>query len=394
MFKYWYLKLFALVLAVLLWFVAWGLASGTKEIQGVPIEVKNLKTDLAYSLDSYEVGLKVAADKTELDSLSSDSFKATLDLNNWEKGTYQGHVEIKGPNGVEIFSVSPENLTVRIEDRAEKEVILLSRVDGLPADGYLVGNAELKPNKAVASGPQSEIKNLNSGTVVFKLSREKENLSGDFPIVAFNEQDKQIRSISFTPDKVKATLYIFSGSNNKAVGIKPKITGTPMAGYWISNVQTIPSTIIVNSNQGNLEKIESVETSLFDVTGLSKNVETKVDIILPAGIASVENIKQVTLLVDFSTLETTRELFGSISFKNTPFPHRVTRISPQTVNVVVSGPTSLLRSLTSSAISIEVDLKDKDVGTSRIELNKDNIKVPEGVGVVSLLPNVVEVTIE
>jgi hypothetical protein len=45
-------------------------------------------------------------------------------------------------------------------------------------------------------------------------------------------------------------------------------------------------------------------------------------------------------------------------------------------------------------VVIEVDLSGKEPGTTRFELKNDNIKVPTGIGVVSFLPNIVEVTIE
>lgn len=394
MFKYWYLKLFALILAILLWFVAWGLSSGTKEIKQVPIKVKNLHSNLAYALETYEVNLKVVAKNKELNSLTSENFEATLDLQDWDRGTYNQKIEIKSPIGVEVISVNPDNFMVRIEERKEKEVGLVSRIEGLPADGYLVGNAKIEPERAVASGPQSEIETLNRGTIRIALNGEKEGFTRNLEIVAFDSQGKIIRSISFKPPKVKVTAAIFSGTNNKAVGIKPKIAGNPLADFWVSSVQTSPSTIIINSDSEKLNSIDSIETSLYDITGLKANKESKVTIVLPPGVSSVENIKEVTILIEISSLETTRELYGSVGFKNTEAPHRVVMVNPETIRVVVSGSTKLIRTLTSSQVSIEIDLKGREPGTYRLELNKDNIKVPEGIGAISFLPNVIEVTIE
>lgn len=394
MLKYWYLKLLALILAVLLWFAAWGLASGTKEIKGVPIEAKNLRASLAYSLDNYEVDLKIAAKNSTLDKLGASDFKAVVDLNDWQKGTYQTGIELKNPSGVEIISALPDNLMVRIEDREEKEVKVEAIIEGVPAEDYLVGSIKLEPEKVIASGPKSEIDKLNKANVLIKLDGEKDGFGRELGAVAFDSQNKEIRSISSTPQKVKTNVSIFSGTNNKAVGIKPKIIGAPLAGFWLSNAMTEPSTIIINGEGDKLEKTDSIETAPFDLTGLKKSQDVKIALVFPLGVASVENIKEVTLHLELSSLETTRELYASIGFINTKDGHRVSRLSPQTINVVISGPLSQIRSLTSSQVALLVDLAGKDAGTFRIELSKDNIKAPAGIGVVSLLPNVVEVTIE
>lgn len=394
MFRYWYLKLLALGLAVLLWFIAWGLASNTKEIRGVPVQAVNLRPGLAYALNNYEIDIKVVAKKETLKSLSSKDFEATLDLKNWEKGTYEQDIKLKSPNGVEVILINPDSVNVRIEDKIEKEVRLESLIEGVPGNDYLVGSIKLDPEKAIAIGPKSEIESLNKGTARIKLNGEKKSFSRELELEAINSQGKRVRSISFAPLEVKLDVFIFSGSNNKAVGLKPKITGVPLAGYWVSGVSTIPSTIIINSDSTDLSPIESIETSIYDITGLKKNKEAAVSLVFPAGVSSVENIKEVKILIELSSIEMTRELLGSVGFKNTPEGRRATRINSENIRVVISGPLSLTRTVTSSDVKIEIDLAGKEQGDYRIELKVENIKTPEGIGVVSFLPNVVEVTID
>jgi len=393
MLKYWYLKLLALVLAIFLWFVAWGLASQTQEIKGIPIKVNNLRPNLAYSLDIYEVDVKVVAKKEKLQNLKPEDFEATLDLMYWEKGTYDQKIEIKSKSGIEIVSYNPDNLQVRIEDKTEKEVSVEGVFEGIPAKDYLVGSSTIEPEKVKAIGPKSEIDTLHDGSVRIKLNGESSSFVRDIEIEALDSSAKRIRSVSFEPQYAKTNVFIFSGSNNKAVGIKPKIAGTPLAGYWISGVSTVPSTIIINSESAKLTSIESIETSIYDVTGLKENKEDTVTLVFPAEIASVENIKEVKIRIELSSIEMTRELYGSIGFINTKEGHRVVRVSPEDIRVVISGPLNIIRSLTSSNVKIEINIADKEPGTHRIELNQDNIKVPAGVGVISFLPNLVEITI-
>jgi hypothetical protein len=285
-------------------------------------------------------------------------------------------------------------MTVRIEDKTEKEIRVEGVFEGIPAKDYLVGSSTLTPEKVKAIGPKSEIDVLNKATMRIKLNGEKENFTREINLEAIDSQGKNIRSISFNPEKSKVSVFIFSGSNNKAVGIKPKISGVPLAGFWVSGVSTEPATIIVNSDRLKLSTVDSVETSLYDITGLNKNKEDTVSLVFPPGVSSVENIKQIKIHIELSSIEMTRELYGSVVFKNTPDGHRVTRTSPDTVRIIVSGPLSLTRNLTSSNVMIEIDLAGKEPGTTRFELKPDNIKVPTGIGVVSFLPNVVEATVE
>jgi YbbR domain-containing protein len=395
MFKHLFLKILAIIVAIILWMVVLGLSSSEQEIKGIPIQVKNIAPDLAASLETYEVDITVIGDRAKVADLESSDFEATFDLNYSSKGTFRGRIEIKKPlSDIKVTKISPEEIAYRVEDKAEKDVGIETLFQGIPAENHIVGNAKIEPEKVKAIGPKSEIENLKKANATIKLAGERENFTQEVELRVQTFEGKRIRSISFNPAKVKASVSVFAGSNNKAVGVRPKISGNPSAGFWVSGVESMPATVVINGDGAKLADIDYIPTSVIDITGIKKEKEEIVALVFPAGIVSVEGIKEVKITISLSALDSTREMYASVGFVGLGSGRRVVRLSPDAIKVAVSGPSGVLSSLTSSNISIEVELGGKEAGTHRIELKKENIKLPTFVGLISFLPNVIEVTLE
>jgi len=395
MFKYWPIKLAAIILAAIFWLVAMGLNSDIIEVRGVGIKVVNIDDNLSAALDTYEIDLKVNVKKSLTKALKAEDFEAEIDLGYKGKGTYTETVIVtKKVESAEVFQINPEDVVVRIEDKTTKTVSLESMIEGVPAENHIVGRIILDPEEAIASGPKSEIESLRTGTAKIVLDKEANSFEKEVELKAYNSKGKIVRSISFEPSKVKAKISIFSGTNNKAVGIKPKISGVPGAGFWVSEIRLDPATVVINSDSKSLENIDYIETSLIDINGIVQEKESEINLVFPEGIISVEDIQKVKVTVILSTFETTREIYASFGFVNLDSFRRVTRINPDELRVAISGPADVVRALTSSDISIEINLEGKGAGTYRIDVGKDNVKTPSEIGVISLLPNVVEVTLE
>jgi len=88
---------------------------------------------------------------------------------------------------------------------------------------------------------------------------------------------------------------------------------------------------------------------------------------------------------------------SSISFSNIPVQIEglgeglSAEVSPETVDVFLSGPVNLLEQLSPSTLVVIVDLENRDPGTytlaPEIQLENDDINVD------AILPNTIEVTI-
>jgi YbbR domain-containing protein len=174
--------------------------------------------------------------------------------------------------------------------------------------------------------------------------------------------------------------------------VKVVATGNVAPGYRVTNISVYPATVTVFSSDPRL--VDSlpgyVETASIDLTLARDDVDVRVPLVLPTGV-SVVGDQLVEVQVGVATIE------GSLTFEGM----RITiiglenglqaDISPEFVDVIVSGPLPELEKLTPLDIQIIIDLTDETVGkvnrTPRVEFTSSEIRLE------SLLPSSIEVTI-
>ena len=120
-------------------------------------------------------------------------------------------------------------------------------------------------------------------------------------------------------------------------------------------------------------------------------MDVRLDLILPSGV-SVVGDPSVQVQVGIATIE------GSLTMTSQPVeflnldPSLAAEVSPQTVDVILSGPLPILDRLTTADLRVVVDLNGLTAGTYQlhptVELQVSEIRVE------SMLPESVEVRIQ
>jgi YbbR domain-containing protein len=133
-----------------------------------------------------------------------------------------------------------------------------------------------------------------------------------------------------------------------------------------------------------------VETKPLDLTNANTNIETHLELTLPEGITLVGE-QTVLVQVGITAIE------GSLTLAGRPVeiinlqPDLQARLSPERVDVILSGPLPVLDTLQASDVRVVVDVKDLGAGTYQL---KPVVEIQiNGIVVESLLPETVEVTI-
>ncbi len=152
------LKLASLVLAIFVWAYV---RSEAKPLQifSVPLEIEGLPPDVAVAGDVLDsVAVRVRAPDTTLRNLTPGRFRALVKLNNVRQGEVTiplGNEIIRAPLGVEVVRVDPRLLTLSIESRVAREVPVVARITGEPAEGFEYDGYTLSPDVVTVEGPQS-----------------------------------------------------------------------------------------------------------------------------------------------------------------------------------------------------------------------------------------------
>lgn len=157
------LKIASIVLALFLWMYL-RTESHTIQVFEVPLELTDLPQDLALVGEIPDsVTVRVRASNTAYQSLSASRFRARLRLSGATTGVHSFLLTsdiVKAPLGVEVLDLEPESLDLHIERRTMREVPVVARIEGLPADGYENRGHTLTPRVATVEGPESLVRRV------------------------------------------------------------------------------------------------------------------------------------------------------------------------------------------------------------------------------------------
>jgi len=400
MFKFitnnWPAKIMCLILAIVLWgYVAVGESQVDNFPGEIALETKNVPENLVAITDVERVQIKISADRNIWNRLSSNSFTAYIDLNGLSEGTYETDVIVKSNVGnVEIVDVAPQKILVRLEKVAKKIIPVKLQVEGDAGEGLVAGDAKIEPENIEISGAKSIIEKILDATAIIKLNGETENIEKTVALSALDAEGEEIKNINFNPKEVKVSLPIVKAGTTKTVGIKVKTSGKPKAGYWISQITTIPSDITIKSNSGVLKGTNYIETKTIDVEGASQNISRTIDLDLPSGVTTIDNIATIKIEIKISPTNLDKEISANIAYENLSGLLKVDGLDPNNIKVMASGPSDILNNLSGSNVQLKINLSNyKSAGSYSIDIDKSMISVPGGVSISSFVPSSVKVNL-
>lgn len=173
------LKLVALALAIIIWFLVVGEQKSEVRLT-VPLELRNLPTDLEITQSVSQVEITLRGFSSFVKRLTPGDIDVHIDLSNVVQGANSfilSPEEIVVPIGATVIQVSPSNIEVFLDATVRKTVTVEPILRGQPADGYILGEITVDPETIKLAGAQTLLKNLSKvETEVIALDGMKEGV--------------------------------------------------------------------------------------------------------------------------------------------------------------------------------------------------------------------------
>jgi len=386
--------LIALIFALVVWVVATNEQNPTREglfPDPIAITYENLAADMTV-LDPSRLAARVRI-RTQEDiwqNLNNANFSVKADLGGLEPGTRQVNlVATSADPRVRIIGLDPPTLQVTLEKIRQAPLLVRVRVLDEPPLGYETKTPEIKPPTVVVSGPQNKVERVNDATVEVALRGAKTAVEREANVVLHDAQGNQIQGLTITPSTVRVNIPIEQRVGYKDAAVKALIVGNVASGYWVSDISVDPGTVTLVGAPNALNQLGGfVETEALDVTGAKENIVKRVRLKLPEGV-SVLNAADVMLSVAVEPVLSGKTVRRRVSVSETcTLP---SKISPDTVEVILSGPLPILQLLKNDDVQIVLDAPRCASGTYQAELRAVN--VPDKITVESIVPATAEVTV-
>jgi YbbR domain-containing protein len=362
----------------------------------VPVQIIGQASNLVLNNNipkEVEVTLRAPRSIWNLIEADPQLVRAILDLSGMSSGEHVEELQIQvDARPVQIVSVSPRTITFTLEPLITKTLTIDPSISGEAAIGYQVGETNLEPVEVVISGAESQVQKVMRARVSVDLNGIRESLDQTLPVEILDEAGQKVSGVTLSPETVRVTLPVSQQGGYRDVAVKVTIVGRVASGYRLTDLSVFPPVVTVYSSDPDLvvSLPGVIETQPLDLQNAQEDINIRLALNLPEGI-SIIGEQTVLVQAGVSPIESSVTLAGErieiIGLEN----GLTAQVSPTSVDVILSGPLSLLDTLTRQSVRATVDLTGLTPGTyqltPKVEILIANIVVE------SILPNTIEVVI-
>lgn len=389
----------ALLLAIVVWVLAVTADDPTEDralARSIPIEVEGLDPALTIvSMVPNAVNLQLSAPSSIWASITRDAslITASLDLSGYDIGYHSLTPEVAvGISPVRVTGIIPGEVVIRLDAYLEREMEIQLDSIGDPATGFEASLPNLNIDNVTISGPATEVESVASVQAQIDISELSQSFVATIPLIAVDAEGVAVSNLTLSPKEVVVTQPITQMGGFRNLVVKVVVQGQIADGYRLTNVSSYPGVVTVfSSDPGLVDGLPGyVETEAVDITGANDDLDLFLALNLPAGISVVgENLVQVQ--VGIAAIE------SSLTLANMPveivgldetFEYS---ISPDTVDVLISGPLPILDKMRQSDVRVFIDMTGATEGVyqrvPQIEVFVNSVVVE------STLPESVEVVV-
>ena len=390
-------KIISILISTGLWiYVGMGQAQTGTFPGRIPLEFRHTPSGLVAISDIDSVSIKIVASSNEWKTLGASSFSAVVDLTGLNEGAFEVPIRVNtNISEVQIIEVNPNKIFVKLEKVVKKEVPINLQIDGQAGEGYVVGDWGIVPSNTEVSGASSIVDKILEATARVTLAGEKETVKKIVRLAALDAQGNEIRNLEFNPQEVSVELPLVKASSVKSVGIKVITSGQPADGFWISQIETDPSSVAITASEALINKISFLETREVDVTGLDQSKELKITLKSNPGVIVLDNVDKIKIKITISAISSTRQIKTGFSWLNLSDNLKVVSADPQAVTVILVGSATDLARLDSNDVTVNIDLRDfARAGAYSLDISSSDIILAEGISFSSIIPTAINIMLE
>jgi YbbR domain-containing protein len=218
------------------------------------------------------------------------------------------------------------------------------------------------------SGPQSSIEQVDEIRAELSISGARESITSDVTLTPIDIDGEQIQGLILSPEQVKMAVEIIQSGGYRDVAVKVETVGQPVSGYRVTNISVSPPTVTLFSSNPQLVigMPGYVSTKPLDLTQIDDDKEVRVTLALPEGVIIVGDEQSVQVQIGIAAVETSISLTIPINIIGLGAGLQAV-VSPESIDILLTGPLPILDDLTSESVLIFVDLTDLDPGSHLVE---------------------------
>lgn len=372
------IKILSLLIAIgLWWYIALEHSQRFQSSLSVKVQYVNLPATYSLIAPPKVVPIEVMGHSLDVMNITPDSFSATADLKNLSAGKHKVRLKLTSPPNVRIVNQAIF-MPLEIVRHTFKLMNVKINVYGDIPIGLTVGEMKITPRKVKVFGDYRFLKSVFFVAGDLDLTGKQQNYGVKVLLYPFSKEGRKLTNLTLVPDKVKVELEVRKENATKIVPIVPKFASYSILPDRFKQAYMEHSVVTISGDDSVLNKIDFIETEMFDFNKCVDKPYVMLDLRLPPFVFS--NLQKIKISCAKKIRDiVTKRLEGIPVLDDNLSNNLSVQIIPLTTTVTAHGTKESLAKISRNDITAKIDLAGLGVGTYKLKptpvLYKDGINV-------------------
>lgn len=374
------MKAISILIAVILWFMVLDQSNPFEEPRGFNIPLKIINQDkltqkniIIKNINSIPqtVEIKLQGRHDKIIKINERDFEATLDLSKISDSKTKA-LQIDGPTyiGKEnirevIRTMSPLKVDLELDTVVNNVFRVEAKTGGKLKDKYKIVSITTTPDSFQLQDIDSLLQTVGSINAIVDVSNLDKDLEIKQKCTVFDKDNKVITN-AFKSLYVDVKITVA-----KEVVVKPVIEGSPAPNFLnVSNISS-PQMVLISGQYDLISKIDELLTSPISIENQNQNAIISSPLILPEGVALVNNPQEVTVSLGIEPLAKRTFVFTmkDILVINPEIDNSLKyEIVASEISIDIKGPKDELDKLSLAKIAPSIDVNKLAEGNYKVPL--------------------------
>ena len=392
------IKIFALIIAIILWSYVMSEENPliTPEFRNIDVSFENIDSLERQNLIVMEpkeakITVKVSGKRNDISKISEKDIIATVDLSGYTEGNKKVPVYVEVPSEVKLVDYSPKEISFKFEKIIRKGCPVTIETEGKLPQGYVLGEAEVKPQSVYIGGPRSWVNSVSKVIASVNVADKKDDINVSMPIKLVDDEGNDVRGVEKDQNAVDIFIPVYRA---KKVPIKLQTENQLPDNYQVTNINVNPSTIEIKGKKEAIVGITSIKTKPIDINSLIGNKNAVVDLEIPENVSLVDPNQKVTvsLNIEESKTKTLDFTLHDVEIRNLD---QGLSIDEEDLNksfeITIRGSSDKVDLINKEDLYVELDLTGLDEGSHNVI---PSIREEEGITIISIVPENFNITLK
>ncbi|WP_127068298.1 MULTISPECIES: YbbR-like domain-containing protein [unclassified Veillonella] len=283
----WGMKLFCLFCAIGMWvFVMKDQNPVIEMTYTVPVQVQNLDQNYLVEGVPSEVRVHLRGPRNAIFDINPSVLKAYVNMKNARVGQENVAINFTAPTGTFIDSITPENVTVTVDEYMVKELQVQAQPLGTVPNDIAIKDSKVMPTTVTISGPAHLVSRASYAVIRINLDKHRESFTEVGDILPVDSAGNVVEGLTITPKGAQIQYELERIRMEKKVPVQANVVGNVPVGYTVKRVVVEPKELTIVGKESILNGIDGVKTIDIPVNGATGSFTGNYSFVLPEGVTT------------------------------------------------------------------------------------------------------------